>query len=94
MSATGRSADTRSEDHRYDDIIDLPHHVSAIRPHMPLYDRAAQFSPFAALSGHEAALKETARLTEEPVELWTRPARRSWTKSYNFSGSISESARR
>ena len=69
MSGTGKSADTKSDEHRYDDIISLPHHVSAARPHMPLYDRAAQFSPFAALSGHEAALRETARLTEEPVEL-------------------------
>lgn len=53
----------------YDDIIHLPHHVSATRPHMPVIDRAAQFSPFAALTGHDAAIKETARLTEERVEL-------------------------
>lgn len=54
---------------KYDDIINLPHHVSAIRPHMPVSDRAAQFSPFAALTGHDAAIKETARLTEQRVEL-------------------------
>lgn len=54
---------------KYDDIINLPHHVSAIRPHMPIADRAAQFSPFAALTGHDAAIKETARLTEQRVEL-------------------------
>ncbi len=55
--------------HRYDDIIHLPHHVSASRPPMPVQDRAAQFAPFAALTGHSAAIKETARLTEERMEL-------------------------
>lgn len=54
---------------QYDDIINLPHHVSATRLHMPVLDRAAQFSPFAALTGYEAAVKETARLTDEQVEL-------------------------
>ena len=39
---------------KYDDIINLPHHVSATRPHMSQHDRAAQFSPFAALTGHDA----------------------------------------
>lgn len=53
----------------YDDIINLPHHVSAVHPHMPIADRAAQFSPFAALTGHESAIKETARLTEQRIEL-------------------------
>lgn len=53
----------------YDDIINLPHHVSKKRPHMPYVDRAAQFAPFAALSGHGAALVETARLTEQRIEL-------------------------
>lgn len=56
-------------EHKYDDIIDLPRHVSARHPQMPLSDRAAQFSPFAALTGHEAAIKETARLTDAFVEL-------------------------
>ncbi|MCM1063961.1 MAG: YolD-like family protein [Eubacterium sp.] len=56
-------------EHKYDDIIDLPHHISARHPQMPLADRAAQFSPFAALTGHEAAIRETARLTEAFVEL-------------------------
>ena len=50
--------------HEYDDIINLPHHVSADRVHMPMLDRAAQFSPFAALTGYDAAIAETARLTE------------------------------
>lgn len=53
----------------YDDIINLPRHVSAKRPRMPAINRAAQFSPFAALTGHDAAIKETARLTDERVEL-------------------------
>lgn len=53
----------------YDDIINLPHHISATRARMPLADRAAQFSPFAALTGHSAAIKETARLTEQRIEL-------------------------
>lgn len=54
---------------RYDDIIDLPHHVSATRPQMPMLDRAAQFQPFRALTGYEDAVHETARLTDERVEL-------------------------
>ena len=55
--------------HRYDDIINLPHHTSTKHPRMSLYDRAAQFSPFAALTGHDEAIKETARLTDEKAEL-------------------------
>jgi len=53
----------------YDDIIDLPHHVSAARPQMAIADRSAQFSPFAALTGYDSAIKETARLTDERMEL-------------------------
>ncbi len=53
----------------YEDIINLPHPVSANHPHMPLYDRAAQFSPFAALTGYESAIREAARLTQEQPEL-------------------------
>lgn len=55
--------------HKYDDMIDLPHHVSKTHPPMPAADRAAQFAPFAALTGHSAAVKETARLTKERIEL-------------------------
>ena len=51
--------------HKYDDIIHLPHHVSETRAHMPMLDRAAQFSPFAALTGYDAAVVETARLTDQ-----------------------------
>ncbi len=54
---------------KYDDIIHLPRHVSATRPRMSAINRAAQFSPFAALTGHGAAVKETARLTDKRIEL-------------------------
>lgn len=54
---------------RYDDIINLPHHVSATHTPMPVADRAAQFSPFAALTGYEDAIDETARLTQDWIEL-------------------------
>lgn len=57
------------DNHSYDDIINLPNPTSTKHPRMPLSDRAAQFSPFAALTGHEAAIKETARLTNEKLML-------------------------
>ena len=53
----------------YGDIIDLPHHQSKKHPHMSLYDRAAQFSPFAALTGYDDMVREEARLTETQREL-------------------------
>lgn len=53
----------------YEDIINLPHHVSETRPQMSMIDRAAQFSPFAALTGYDAAIKETGRLTDEKIEM-------------------------
>ncbi len=56
-------------EYSYEDIIHLPHHVSARHPQMSLMARAAQFSPFAALTGHDAAIREKARLTEAFVEL-------------------------
>ena len=52
----------------YDDIINLPHHVSAVHPHMPITDRAAQFSPFAALKGYEDAIEEKQRKAEENID--------------------------
>ena len=55
--------------HPYEDILSLPRPVSKAHAPMSLLDRAAQFSPFAALSGYEDALAETARLTETPIEL-------------------------
>lgn len=54
---------------KYDDIIDLPHPTSQNHPRMSLHDRAAQFSPFAALTGHHAAITETGRLTDRRMEL-------------------------
>ena len=54
---------------KYEDIINLPHHVSTTRPQMSMMDRAAQFSPFAALTGYDAAIKETGRLTDEKTEM-------------------------
>lgn len=54
---------------RYDDIINLPHHISRTRIPMPPANRAAQFAPFAALTGHDEAISETARLTSPRLEL-------------------------
>ena len=54
---------------KYDDIIHLPHHVSQTHPQMPMCDRAAQLSPFAALTGYGAVIRETGRLTETRPEL-------------------------
>ena len=54
---------------RYDDIINLPHHVSPTRQRMSMHDRAAQFAPFAALVGYDDAVAETARITETRPEL-------------------------
>lgn len=54
--------------HEYDNIINTPHHQSYFRPHMSNYDRAAQFSPFAALTGYEDAVKESSRLTAKRFE--------------------------
>jgi len=58
-----------SDIHDYDDIINLPRHVSKTHPHMSLADRAAQFSPFAALTGYEDAIKEAGRIVDEKIEL-------------------------
>lgn len=53
----------------YSDILDHPHYVSKTRPQMSELERAAQFSPFAALTGYDAAISETGRLTDEKIEL-------------------------
>lgn len=55
------------DEHCYDDILYLPHHQSKDRPHMSLHDRAAQFAPFSALTGHEEAIEETARVAQEKM---------------------------
>ena len=54
---------------KYEEIMKHPHHVSKTRPKMPMSDRAAQFAPFAALTGYDSAIKETGRLTDERIEL-------------------------
>ena len=54
---------------KYDDIIELPHPVSKKHPQMSIHDRAAQFSAFAALTGHKAAIQETERLVDKKIEL-------------------------
>lgn len=56
-------------DRQYDDIINLPHHISKKHPQMSLYARSAQFAPFAALTGYEDAVKETTRETNERIEI-------------------------
>lgn len=54
---------------KYEDIINLPHHISKKHPQMSIEMRSAQFAPFAALTGYEAAVKETGRLTNKRIEL-------------------------
>lgn len=61
--------DEKSGDHRYDDIIDLPHPTSKRHPRMPVPNRAAQFAPFAALTGFEGVIEETGRLTDRFIPL-------------------------
>lgn len=78
------------DEHRYDDIINLPHHQSTERPHMSLHDRAAQFAPFAALTGYEEAIDETARLTDEKVTLDETAIARINEKLYDISLHLSE----
>ena len=56
-------------DKQYDDIINLPHHVSKKHPQMSIYARSAQFAPFAALTGYEDSIKDTARQTKEKIEI-------------------------
>ena len=58
--------------HRYDDLLDLPHHQSTEREHMSLHDRAAQFSPFAALTGYAAAVQEAERQSKEETSQDTK----------------------
>lgn len=59
----------RNIDNKYDDIINLPNHISKTHPKMAAIDRAAQFSPFAALTGYDEQTKETARVTDRKIEL-------------------------
>ena len=75
------------DEHRYDDIMDLPHHQSKERTHMSLHDRAAQF---AALAGHEEAIEETARLTDEKIMLDETAIEKINEKLYDISQHLSE----
>ena len=61
--------DRKHEKFPYENIVHLQHHVSTTRKRMSMIDRAAQFSPFMALSGYDAAIQETARLTDEQIEM-------------------------
>lgn len=61
--------DMDNTDLKYEDIINLPHPVSKRHKPMPVEDRAAQFAPFAALTGHQAAIEEAARVTDVRMEL-------------------------
>ena len=68
---------------KYDAILHLPHHVSKKHPPMPMADRAAQFAPFAALTGYDAAIRENARLTQEridPAEAELASLRQLWQR--------------
>ncbi len=56
----------------YDDIINLPHHVSKTHPRLSMEQRAAQFAPFAALTGYEDEVEETVRITEDKIEIRRR----------------------
>ncbi len=86
------------EPQRYDDLYNLPHHVSAVHPQMPLYNRAAQFAPFAALTGYDDVIRQTADLNTEQMEKvefyeeyddlrpeedhWTKEEREAWEQFF------------
>ena len=61
------------ETHKYDDIIELPHHESRSHPRMSMHNRAAQFMPFAALTGYDDVIRRTARSNDEAVERANTP---------------------
>ena len=63
-----------TETHRYDDIIDLPHHQSQTHAHMSMHNRAAQFMPFAALTGYDDIIRQTAQSSDDAVERATGPS--------------------
>lgn len=70
LADTGRKGDkTLNDEHQYDDIINIRHYSSPSRPRMSRMNRAAQFAPFAALTGYDDAVAETARLTDKKREL-------------------------
>lgn len=71
--------------HNYDDIIDRPHHVSKTHPQMPMGERAAQFSPFAALTGYERVIRETGEEHEKRMELGEGISREKCYDKLHFS---------
>lgn len=75
---------------RYDDIINLPHHQSTERAHMSLHDRAAQFAPFAALTGYDEAIEETARVTDAKIVLDESSVEKINEKLYEISQHLAE----
>lgn len=75
---------------KYEDMIYLEHHVSKKHPQMSIHDRAAQFSPFAALTGHGEAIAETARLTDRKIELDDYEKLKLDEKIYILQGRIKE----
>lgn len=75
---------------KYEDMIYLEHHVSKKHPQMSIHDRAAQFSPFAALTGHGEAIAETARLTDRKIELDDYEKLKLDEKLYILQGKIKE----
>lgn len=78
------------DEHRYDDIINLPHYRSKERIPMSLHDRAAQFAGFRALTGHEEAIEETARLTDAKIELDESAVEKINEKLYELSQKLSD----
>ncbi len=66
---------------KYGDILNLPHHVSETHPPMPIADRAAQFAPFAALTGYKEAIEETERLAEKKNRAGIRVKGKKWKKN-------------
>lgn len=83
-------SDYYNDEHKYDDIINLPHYVSRKRVHMSLHDRAAQFAPFAALTGHQESIQETARLTDDKIELDNGQIEKINELLYEISNNISQ----
>ena len=75
---------------RYDDIVGLPHHVSARHAPMPMSNRAAQFSPFAALTGYDDAIEETARITDAKIVLDESAVEKLNEKLYEISKHLAE----
>lgn len=69
LADTGQVMKMSDEKKPYSDIMNLPHHQSAHHPHMSMLNRAAQFSPYAALVGFDGVIAETARLTDKKIEL-------------------------